>query len=160
MYFAIFWERGAIAIKHFVGKIFYPRLEQLFKKYDVTNQHWNVDLLEVKIPEVQKRYWKEELVEKTLAQIEDYLIRYNPKMAMQISESLVKNPVLIVPLEKRASLLVFDFLQTGTLRSNSISNKITTVLEKVIVDETFAITLQQLFKKDIKMLLRWVFFYP
>ena len=56
-------------------KEFYPKLELLLQKYDVKNHIWNIDCLSLELPILSKKYWKEEFIEKSLLQIEDYLLR-------------------------------------------------------------------------------------
>ena len=56
-------------------KEFYPQLEQLLSKYEIKNHVWKIDVLTIELPTISKKYWKQELIQKSLQQIEDYLIR-------------------------------------------------------------------------------------
>lgn len=140
-------------------KIFYPRLEELFKKYDVPEQHWIIDVLEITIPEIHKRYWKEELVEKMLSQIEAYLARYNPKATQELPES-VQSIQSIVPVERKAEVLLFNFLRTGSLPINTISNSLAVIAKEIRLDHSFAKVVLEFFKSDLKSILRWLFSMP
>lgn len=158
-----FGKQLQLELSALLEKTFYPRLELLFQKYDYPKQHWVIDCLEIEIPNISKKYWKEELVEKTLEQIEAYLIRYNPKNNVAISKQLLQVLAAdssIVTREEKAKELLFTFLQTGILPSNSLSDKISKIMEEVAIDQRFVSMLIALFKNNNQCLVRWIFSIP
>lgn len=140
-------------------KTFYPQLEQLLVKYDAVETHWVIAKLEIELPDISKKYWKEELVRKTLSQVEEYLIRNSPKTALRIAE-LLGNTAHTLPIEKKAALLVFDFLTNGYLPVNTFSDKIEKIMEAVVIDNDFVNQLLALFESDLNAFMRWIFSVP
>jgi hypothetical protein len=140
-------------------KSFYPQLEQLLAKYDVPGTHWIVDELEVELPDITKKYWKEELVQKALVQIEDYLIRNSPKTELSIAE-LLGNDTYTISSDKKTVSLLFGFLRNGYLQANVFSDRIEKIMAAVIIDEDFVNQLSGLFESDLDALMRWIFSTP
>ncbi|HKX85508.1 MAG TPA: contractile injection system tape measure protein [Flavobacterium sp.] len=146
-------------LSNLLEKTFYPQLEQLLVKYDVPGSHWIIDLLEVEVPDISKKYWKEELIQKALMQIEEYLIRNSPKTDLQIAE-LLGNNTYTIPSEEKAKLLVFDFLRNGFLPLNAFSDKIEKIIAGIVIDKNFVNQLLEFFQSDLKMVMRWIFSIP
>ena len=144
---------------YLLEKSFYPQLEQLLMKYDVPGTHWVVDELPIELPDISKKYWKEELVQKSLTQIEDYLIRNSPKTELSIAELLGNNSYTTAS-EKKAILLVFDFLRNGYLTINAYSDKMEKIMTNIIIDKDFAEQLSELFASNLNALMRWIFSIP
>ncbi len=140
-------------------KTFYPQLEQLLVKYDVQSHHWVVDKLEIELLDISKKYWKEELVQKSLAQIEEFLIRNSPKTEGYIT-GILDNDSYTIPSEIKAELLVFDYLRNGYFSVNTFSDKIEKIMEVVVIDNNFVNQLSSLFVSDMDALLRWIFSIP
>lgn len=140
-------------------KNFYPQLEQLFIEYDAPGVHWVIDQLSVELPDISKKYWKEELIQKTLAQIEEYLTRNSPKTEFRIVE-LLGDTSYTIPSEKKATLVLFDFLRNGYFPLNTFSDKIDKLMELVLIDNDFVQELLTLFGSDLNILMRWIFAVP
>lgn len=140
-------------------KTFYPQLEQLFIKYDVPGVHWVIDQLSVELPDISKKYWKEELIQKTLAQIEEYLICNSPKTKLQIAE-LLGDTTHTIPSEKKAALVLFDFLRNGYFPLNTFSDKIEKIMELIVIDNDFVQELLTVFESNLNSLMRWIFSVP
>ena len=140
-------------------KSFYPQLEQLFMKYDVPDSHWVIDKLEIELPDITKKYWKEELVQKALGQIEEFLIRNSPKTELRIAE-LLGTDTHTISSEKKTASLLFGFLRNGYLQVNAFSEKIEKIMAAVIIDKNFVNQLVELFESDPDALMRWIFSIP
>ncbi|MCL9803994.1 contractile injection system tape measure protein [Flavobacterium amniphilum] len=140
-------------------KSFYPQLEQLLMKYDVPGTHWIVDELQIELPDIPKKYWKEQLIQKTLAQIEDYLIRNSPKTELSIAE-LLGNDTHTVPSDIKIASLLFGFLRNGYLEVNAFSDKLEKIMAAMVIDKDFVNQLSELFEANLDALIRWIFSAP
>lgn len=135
-------------------KSFYPKLEILLNQYDVSNQYWTIDQLEIEIPNLSKKYWKEELIEKMLTQIEYYL-KLNQNKAEDNLDSKKSSTITSTQIQFKKWL--FFYLKNGFLPANSIVNRIDVLVEKIVLNELKVEELIQLFLEDEKALFRWVF---
>lgn len=138
-------------------KEFYPQLEQLFNKYEIKNHIWSIDLLNIEVSNLSKKYWKQELIVKSLQQIEDYLIRNS--FSGQWNESNSDNNVLISK-SNQAIGLFFHFLKTGRLPDNCISTDIEAIVLEIKIDKLFIKELVTNFKNNPTELVRWIFSVP
>ncbi|MFC4816458.1 contractile injection system tape measure protein [Flavobacterium sp. GCM10023249] len=148
-----------LQLSSLLEKSFYPKLEQLFMKYDVSDLYWTIDKLEIELPDISKKYWKEELINKSLAQIEEFLLRNSPKTELRIA-ALLGNDVSVIASEKKAATLVLEFLQKGYFPRNVIGNSLLKIIEVVTIDQDFVNRLLALFRNDFNALTRWVFSVP
>lgn len=122
-------------------KDFYPKLEILFDKYAIKTHNWNIELMEIDLPKISIKNWKSELVNHSLYQIEEYLKKSIP-LSLVNKKQAVKNEMFI-PNEQHLSFLFFNYLKTGILAENSISQDLNTILEKIEISTEF---LQKLFR--------------
>lgn len=137
-------------------KEFYPKLEILFNKYDSKNNTLSLDVLNIEISAISKKYWKEELVQKSLTQIEDYLRRN------QLSDLEVKDMANIdfISNTNHAQTLLFEFLKTGKIIENAIAKDLEKLVGAIDVTETFSKELLLHFSKNSNSLIRWIFSVP
>lgn len=137
-------------------KEFYPKLETLLNKYDSKTNTLSVDFLNIEIPAISKKYWKEELVQKSLTQIEDFLIR-NQQMDLgekdKVNSSLISN-------SNHAKILFFEFLKTGKIIENTIAKDVEKLVAEVEVSADFIVELLIYFGKNSNYLMRWIFSVP
>lgn len=138
---------------------FYPKLELVFQKYDLPTQYWSIDALDIEIDELSKRYWKEDLVEKMLQQIEDYLLKQQPKfLNLTENEALDANANLeSTNTQLQLKKWLFAFLKEGSLPPNGLVNTIESLLGKLDYTQLLTEELIELFKSDFNTLVRWVF---
>ncbi len=138
-------------------KEFYPKLELLLQKYDVKNHIWNIDCLSLELPILSKKYWKEEFIEKSLLQIEDYLKMNRNAKDYDSSDNQWKH---LITKNDLAKALLFDFLKTGLVKENSISKNIESIVLEITVDQFLLEELISLYKEDLDSLIRWIFSIP
>ena len=138
---------------------FYPKLELLFRKYDVPQQYWTIEVLEIEIPELSKRYWKEDLIQKMLQQAEAYLTNNLPHFFSQTNDNAPQtgNFSGIATKQMEMKKRLFFFLKEGFLPSTVSIKNIEDLIQEL--DFTFfeVAELLQLFKADFNALVRWVF---
>ncbi|AUP79062.1 contractile injection system tape measure protein [Flavivirga eckloniae] len=144
-------------LSELLEKEFYPKLEVLFNKYDVKNSTLSIDALAIEIPSVSKRYWKEELVQKSLTQIEDYLKR---NQLPDPEEKGVENPAEFISNSYHAEHIFFEFLKTGNIVENAISNDLERIVYEIEVKEAFVEALLLNFEKNRNSIMRWIFSVP
>lgn len=138
-------------------KEFYPKLELLLQKYDVKNHIWNIDCLSLELPILSKKYWKEEFIEKSLLQIEDYLKMNRDAKDYDSSAHPWKH---LITKNDLAKALFFEYLKTGLVKENSISKNIASVVLEITVDQFFIEELLSLYRENLDSLMRWIFSIP
>lgn len=144
---------------YLLEKEFYPKLELLLEKYEYKNYTWNIDLLELNLPNISKKNWKNELINQSLKQIEDYFKKNRPFIQINISESNFNSGNLVTGVQ-HASFLFFKFLKTGVLAENSISNQLEKIVNKIEITDNFLKELIRLFEDNPTFLIRWIFAVP
>ncbi|MCW3162446.1 contractile injection system tape measure protein [Chryseobacterium oryctis] len=141
-------------------KEFYPRLEKLLNQYSIEGYIWEIDSLPVEISEISPENWKEEIVRKSLEQIEYYLKLNQPQEnASKIALNKTFNSE-IYPVEVHAESLFLDFLKKGYIISNSFATDIETIISKLNGNEKLADEIVKTFKENLESLLRWIFSVP
>lgn len=138
-------------------KEFYPQLEQLLNKYEIKNHIWSIDLLDIKLPNLSKKYWKQELIQKSLSQIEEYLIRNS--FSAEFHQDRIDSTVLVAK-SNQAATLFFHFLETGGFIENSISKDIEAIVLEIKIDKPFIDKLIAIFKSNPMQIVRWIFSVP
>lgn len=138
-------------------KEFYPQLERLFNKYEIKNHIWNIELLTIDLPTLSQKYWKQELIQKSLHQIEEYLKRHS---FFSEQHQINSDSTYLIAKEKQASQLFFQFLKTGWLTENSISKDIEGLVLEIKIDKLFIDELLHFFENNPSALVRWIFALP
>lgn len=148
-------------------KEFYPKLDHLFQKYDQETTVWNIDLLEIDIEKIEKKNWKEEIVRRSLLQIEEYLKLCKPLSVGDHSQLTDDFPMnresarnSVISVEQKAAILVFHFLKTGILEGNTISKDLKIIFEQIHINEDFVNNLILLFRQNNQSMIRWIFSVP
>lgn len=144
-------------LSQLLEKEFYPKLKVLFNKYDSKNKTLNIDSLAIEIPPISKKYWKEELVQKSLIQIEDYLKRN--QLSNPEERGIVK-PAGFISNSDHAEYIFFEFLKTGKIIENAISEDLERMVYEIEVKETFVEALLSNFEKNRNSVIRWIFSVP
>lgn len=137
-------------------KEFYPKLELLFNKYDSKSNTLTIDVLDIELPTISKKYWKEELIQKSLSQIEEYLKRN------QLFDSSEKDLVStdFISNSNHAKNLFFEFLKTGKIIENTLSKNLEKIVYEIDVNEVFIEEIISIFIKNRNYLIRWIFSIP
>ncbi|QKJ61851.1 contractile injection system tape measure protein [Flavobacterium sp. M31R6] len=135
-------------------KELYPKLELLLNLYSFQNYTWKIDKLEITLPPLSKKKWKEEIVTHSLEQIEFYL-----KMHFENFEqnpSIIENSEIVFTKNSILESLFFDFLQKGILSENGLIKNLEELIASVEVNESFIQKLKDLFIKNPKALIRFI----
>lgn len=127
-------------LKDEVGAVFeqhlYPKLEDMFKRYDVSESVWCIEQLQVEVPTLLLSNWKHDLVNTIVYQVEDYIKRHYPKTEAPKGQH---EPQMgnVISKQKTYQNLLIAYLFKGTLSSNSITNQLQDVIEHVVIDADF-----------------------
>ncbi len=144
---------------YLLEKEFYPKLELLLDKYEINGHTWNIDLLEISLPSISKTNWKNELVNHSLLQIEEYLKTNRPFIQLDSNNPITGTENLIANVQ-HVSKLFFEFLESGVLVENSISNRLEKIVEEIEITDDFLRKLIELFEDNSSVLVRWIFTVP
>lgn len=144
---------------YLLEKEFYPKLEKLFEIYEQNNYTWSIDLLELELPNISKKNWKSEIVNQSLFQIEEFLKKNRPLIQNIPDENKITSGMFVSD-GNYASLLFFDFLKSGILDENSISNKLVKIISEIEINTDFIKKLIEYFGINPVLLIRWVFSVP
>ncbi|MEO8517033.1 MAG: contractile injection system tape measure protein [Flavobacterium sp.] len=139
-------------------KEFYPKLEILLNQYSYKNHTWSIDLLEIQLPKIARKNWKNELIQKSLQQIENYLRDHNPIIQLQHNEIITENP--FISNKQHATFLFLNFLKTGVLSENTISKDLDEVVNEIEINELFLKKLIGIFEDEPICAIRWIFSVP
>ncbi|TDD96002.1 contractile injection system tape measure protein [Flavobacterium cellulosilyticum] len=137
-------------------KEFYPKLETLFNKYDSKNKTLRVEVLNIEVASISKKYWKEELVQKSLTQIEAFL---NRNQLSYLDEKGLVN-IDFISNSTHAEYVFIEFLKTGKIIENAIVKDLEKLVYEVEVSTTFIQEVLLNFEKNSSSLLRWIFSVP
>ncbi|NJM79640.1 MAG: hypothetical protein HC854_08580 [Flavobacterium sp.] len=137
-------------------KEFYPKLEKLFNKYDSKKHTLAIDTLAIELPAIPKKYWKEEIAQKSLTQIEAYL---KQNQFLEALEKEVKS-YNFISNNNHAEDLFFEFLKTGNILENTISKDLEKLVYEIEVTENFINELVLFFENNRNYMLRWIFTIP
>ena len=137
---------------------FYPKLEILLNKYAIDKHTWNIDLIALELPNVSSKNWKNELVQHTLLQVEQYLKNNIP--LFEISNNQNSTSQGFVADEQHFRILFFYFLNTGTLAENSFSKNLAEFVSKIEITIGFLEELIKNLIEDLTCFERWLFSVP
>ncbi|NHN27099.1 hypothetical protein FIA58_015555 [Flavobacterium jejuense] len=140
-------------------KEFYPKLEVLFNKYDIKNKVWVIDTLSIEIPNVSKKYWKTEIIQKGLTQIEDYLRKNRISYSENRNDEMI-NSNSFFSNSTHSECIFLNFLKTGRIIENTISKNLEEIILKIEVTEVFIERLLLNLETNQNCLIRWIFSVP
>ncbi len=140
-------------------KEFYPKLEILLNQYSYPNHTWNIDLVELQLPKISRKNWKNELIQKSLQQIENYLRDHSPIIPTQYNDEIIAMNSF-VPNKQHAALLFFHFLKTGVLSENTIARDLDKIVNEIEITAIFLKQLIGIFEEEPICIMRWIFSAP
>ena len=82
------------SIGNIMEKEFYPKVALLLDQYSRDNYTWKIENLKIQLPTLSKKNWKEEFVQHSLLQVEDYL-----KLNSSYLELLEKQEIALEAIE-------------------------------------------------------------
>jgi hypothetical protein len=148
-------------------KEFYPKLELLLNLYSFKNYTWKIDKLEITLPTLSKKNWKEKIVMHSLEQIESYLKLHFEDLGQNLSLeyleqnlSLIEDNRSVFSQEVIAENLLFDFLKKGTLPENAWIKTLEELTAAIAINTPFVQKLIDLFIENSKTLIRFIYAFP
>jgi hypothetical protein len=152
-------------------KELYPKLELLLNLYSFQNYTWKIDKLEITLPPLSKKNWKEEIVAHSLEQIELYLKMhfegfesFEPNQF--ISENLQKNQTEFKNIGKLyakeiiAENLFFEFLKKGSISDNTLFKTLEELIVHLEINTSFVDRLNAFFIENNDSLIRFIHSFP
>jgi len=143
-------DEVSLVLKH----DFYPKLEKLLEKFDSKNTIWNIDFLTISLPKISHKNWKQEIVEESLIQIEKYLEENKPQSVKNGEEEINKESKNSSKI-KYIQNLFFEYIKTGLLNPNSVSNKLEIIFKELFINDLIIKKLEKLFLEKPNLILRW-----
>lgn len=135
----------------FMNEVFYPQLEILLNKYDVINENWLIQELEV-VVNTSYENWQQNLLNQSLYQIEQYLIK-TKKDTLYINN---KNEEITTNFQSLAFELLMQYLKTNVLAVNTINKNIDEIIKNTYLDATRVNQLLGIFTADVHAMIRWL----
>ena len=134
-------------IKDEIGPLFknnlYPKLQTLFNEYDNRNSIWQIDRLDVLLPNLNAHNWKNELVDKSIYQIKLFLEQHKTQHIKKTNK------------KDHLQNLLLLYLKTGVLQQNVISSELKNIYNELEMNALFIKNLKVLFKGELQAILRW-----
>jgi hypothetical protein len=139
-------------------KELYPKLELLLNLYSFQNYTWKIDKLEITLPPLSRKKWKEEIVAHSLEQIELYLKLHFEDLEQNLS--IIENSEIVFTKASILESLFFDFLQKGIIPENGLIKNLEELIASLEVNESFIQNLKALFIENPKALIRFIHSFP
>lgn len=117
-------------------KQFYPKLEILLDKYKLDNATWILDKIDINLPSISNKNWKNELVDKSLQEIENYLNDNYKVIRSKFNHNIESSNRIMIDTQY-AEFLFFEYLKTGMLKQESVYKTILDI-ENQLVEQTFS----------------------
>lgn len=137
----------------FLQQKFYPQLEILLNRYEVPDQVWKIDNLNLELPEIKAKNWQKDLCKNALEEIEKYLKTNQPK-----SVDPGKSDLKIFHSEMElCEKLFFQFLKTGMISENTFSRNLATIISKIELTPAFLQSIISIFEEDPQTVIRYYF---
>jgi hypothetical protein len=139
-------------------KEFYPKLELLLNLYSYQNFTWKIDKLEMTLPTLSKKNWKEEIVAHSLEQIEMYLKLHF--VDLEKNQSKIENLEILFSKETIAENLFFDFLKKGMIPENALFKNLEELIVHLEINASFIDKLKAFFLENTDSLIRFIYAFP
>jgi hypothetical protein len=139
-------------------KELYPKLELLLNLYSIHNFTWKIGKLEITLPPLSKKKWKEEIVEHTLEQIELYLKLHFKDLEQ--NQSVIESLEILLSKETITENLFFDFLKKGIIPENALFKTLEELTVHLEITASFIEKLKSLFIDNPKTLVRFIYAFP
>jgi len=139
-------------------KEFYPKLELLLNLYSFQNYTWKIDKLEIILPTLSRKKWREEIVAHSLEQIESYLRLHFENLEQ--NHLIIENSPVVFTKETIIENLFFDFLQKGIIPENGLVKNLEDLIAELEVNPSFIQKLKETFIENPKALIRFINAFP
>ncbi|WP_422104872.1 contractile injection system tape measure protein [Winogradskyella sp.] len=140
-------------IQHEIGYVFeqtlYPKLDELLSRYDVSDHVWQVETLEVSIPNLTMSNWKHNLISAILEQVEVF---FAANQKQKVNEKTTSNNHKIVSKDFLYQQLLLQYLTEGKLSLNTSTDRLSHIMNVVKVDEQFSDALFNAIEQDSELL--------
>jgi hypothetical protein len=143
-------------IGNIMEKEFYPKVALLLDQYSRDNHTWKIENLEIQLPTLSKKNWKEEFVQHSLLQIEEYL-KLNSSYLELLQKQEIGSFESLIPFEKQAFHLLIEYLKTGLLLENSRFKSLTEIEKNCTIDDSHSKEIAALFEENPNALIRFIF---
>lgn len=137
-------------------KEFYPKVALLLDQYSRDNHTWKIENLKVQLPTLSKKNWKEEFVQHSLLQIEEYL-KSNSSYLGFLEKQEINSFESLIPFEKQAFYLFIEYLKTGLLLENSRFKSLLEIEKSCTIDDSHIKKIVSLFEENPNALIRFIF---
>lgn len=148
--------QGVVAV--LMEKEFYPKLELLLNLYQFQNYTWQIDKLEIILPPLSRKKWKDEIVAYSLEQIESYLKMHFEDFEQNIG--IIENSEIVFTKTSSVENLLFAFLQKGIILENGAIKNLEELIASLEVNESFIQKLKDLFIENPLALIRFIHSFP
>jgi hypothetical protein len=139
-------------------KELYPKLELLLNLYSFQNYTWKIDKLEIELPPLSKKNWKEEIVAYSLEQIESYLKLHFEDLEQ--NQSVIESLEILFSKETISENLFFDFLKKGRIPENALCRTLEELIVYLEINASFIDKLKVLFLENTSTLIRFIYAFP
>lgn len=155
---ADFGKEAQGVVAALMEKEFYPKLELLLNLYSNQNFTWIIDKLEIILPPLSKKNWKEKIVTHSLEQIEMYLKLHFEDLKQNLpinedSQAVFSQEIII-------ENLFFNFLKKGILPENALFKTIGKLITYLEINASFIEKLKDCFIENPKALVRFIYAFP
>lgn len=140
-------------------KTFYPQLEIILDRYSVQNYNREIDRLSIQLPDISRKEWKKELVNQSLAQIEEYLKNNSIAAESGINAEIPEKNGFIPQAEYLENIFI-EYLKAGILKENLFSDRIDEIMAAIEVSDGFIKELLMVLYENKKALIRYYFNIP
>ena len=139
-------------------KELYPKLELLLNLYSFQDYTWKIDNLEIELPPLSKKNWKEEIVAHSLEQIESYLKLHFEDL--EKNQSVIESLEILFSKETITENLFFDFLKTGSIPENALFITLEELIVHLEINASFIDKLKACFLRNNDSLIRFIYAFP
>ncbi|WP_268848469.1 contractile injection system tape measure protein [Flavobacterium aestivum] len=144
------------SIGNIMEKEFYPKVALLLDQYSRDNHTWKIENLEIQLPTLSKKNWKEQFVQHSLLQIEEYL-KSNSSYLELLQKQEISSYESLIPFEKQAFYLFIEYLKTGLLLENSRFKSLVEIEKNCAIDDSNIKEIISLFEENPNALIRFIF---
>ena len=144
------------SIGNIMEKEFYPKVALLLDQYSRDNYTWKIENLKIQLPTLSKKNWKEEFVQHSLLQVEDYL-KLNSSYLELLEKQEIGSFESLIPFEKQALYLFIEYLKTGLLLENSRFKSLIEIEKNSPIGTSHIKEIVSVFEENPSALIRFIF---
>ncbi|WP_264566215.1 contractile injection system tape measure protein [Flavobacterium sp. N3904] len=145
-------------VTELMEKEFYPKVELLLNLYSFQDYTWKIDKLEIELPPLSRKKWKEEIVAHSLEQIESYLKLHFENL--EKNQSVIESLEILFSKETITENLFFDFLKKGSIPENALFRTLEELIVHLEINASFIDKLKALFLENPVSLIRFIYAFP